>query len=134
MLRRGLSARLAQKLFAVLDPSHNDCVYTTVQIARNFSKPIYKSLPWFLEYPEGKFAPEDELRHNSAVKERTERVNKQTIVVHGSEGKRKGLEEPNMPATLVTTEKNVDSVTQSNQPSHHEGTTTAITYKKRSKL
>ena len=74
--------RFAQKLFFVLDPLQKDCVYTIVQLARNFNKPDYKSLPWFLEYKEGKFATKDKMRHNSAVKERMECTNKSAIVVH----------------------------------------------------
>ena len=113
---RGLSARLAQKFFAVLDPSHKDCVFTTAQLARNFNKPIYKSLPWFLEYPEGKFVAEDELRHNSAVQERTERVNRQAIVLHVPQSSKEGEAVSSMPANSKIVDKNVKIVMQSSQP------------------
>ena len=72
-----------------------------VQLARNFNKPIYKSLPWFLEYPEGKFAADEELRHNSAVKERAERVNMQAIVLHVPQSAREGKAVQSMRAELL---------------------------------
>ena len=80
------------------------CLYSS-KIARNFSKPIYKSLPWFLEYSEGKLAPEDELRYNSAVKERTKRTKKAL----GSPS------EATKPSLSTTVDKNVEEVGQSEQ-------------------
>ena len=132
---RGLSARLAQKLFAVLDPSHKDCVYTTVQLARNFSKPNYKSLPWFLEYPEGKFAAQDELRHNAAVAERTARINSKAIVPHVPQISKEGIQVPSVPGTSDTNPgKNMEAETQFSQPSNQDENTTSHIGKKRSEL
>ena len=44
-----MNQRIAQDIFALLDLSHKQCVYTPPQIEWNFYKPIYKSCPWFLE-------------------------------------------------------------------------------------
>ena len=135
LLRVGLAARLATKLFAVLDPTHIECVYTKVQLARNFSKPIYKSLPWFLEYLEGKFAPEDELHHNSAVSERTERMNRQAIVPHVPLITPPGEPGSSMPATSTTVAENVEAGTQSSrQRDQQEERTTIKIGKKRSEF
>ena len=132
---RGLSARLAQKLFAVLDPSHKDCVYTTFQLARNFSKPIYKSLPWFLEYPEGKFAAQDELQHNAAVAERTARINSKAIVPHVPQSSKEGIPVPSVPGTSDSNAgKNMEAETQNSQPSNQDDNTTSQTGKTRSEL
>ena len=125
--------RFAQKLFSVLDPSHKDCVYTTVQLARNFNKPVYKSLPWFLEYKEGKFATEDELRHNSAVKERTECINKSAIVVHAPQQTKEPVPEQSYPAVSISVDKNVQEAAQSSKPSQQEETTSKVG-KKRSEF
>lgn len=135
LLRVGLAARLATKLFVVLDPTHIECVYTKVQLARNFSKPIYKSLPWFLEYLEGKFAPEDELHHNSAVSERTERMNRQAIVPHVPLITPPGEPGSSMPATSTTVAENVEAGTQSSrQRDQQEERTTIKIGKKRSEF
>ena len=71
-----MNQRIAQDIFALLDLSHKECVYTPPQIARNLNKPIYKSCPWFLEYKEGRYLPKEELQHNAAVKERAEQAQK----------------------------------------------------------
>ena len=132
---RGLSARLAQKLFAVLDPLHKECVYTTVQLARNFSKPIYKSLPWFLEYLEGNLAAQDELRHNAAVAERTARINSKAIVSHVPQSFKEGIPVPSKPGTSDSTAgKNMEDETQNSQPSNQGDNTSSQIGKKRSEL
>ena len=134
LLGRGLSARLAQPFFSLLDPLHKDCVYTTVQLARNFSKPIYKTVPWFLEYPEGKFAPADELRHNNAVSERTERMNRAAIVPHVAQGPPPVEPGSSIPATSTTVNQNMEAGTQSSQRAQEEEPTTSKSHKKRSEL
>ena len=100
----------------MLDPSHKDYVFTTVQLARNFNKPIYKSLPWFLEYPEGKFAADEELRHNSAVKERAKRVNMQAIVLHVPQSTQEVGAIHSQPTASNIIEDCVEDTTQSSQP------------------
>ena len=101
----------------MLDPSHKHCVFTTVQLARNFNKPIYKSLPWFLEYPKGKFAADEELRHNSAVKERAKHVNMQAIVLHVPQSTQEGKAVQSMAVASNIVEDCVETMTQSSQPS-----------------
>ena len=65
---------------------------------------------WFLKYKEGKFAPEDELRYNSTVKERTERTKKAL----GSPS------EATKPSLSTTVDKNVEEVGQSEQGKKRE--------------
>ena len=88
-----------------------------MQLARNFNKPIYKSLPWFLEYPEGKFAADEELRHNSAVKERAEHVNMQAIVLHVPQSTQEVGAVQSRPAASNIIEDFVEATTQSSQSS-----------------
>ena len=118
----------------MLDPSHKNCVFTAVQLSRNFSKPIYKSLPWFLEYPEGKFLADEELRHNSAVKERTDRVNMQVIVLHVPQSNQEGEAVQSMPAASHIVDDYVEAMTQSSQPSQQAKATTSQPGKKQSKF
>ena len=63
-MRQAISPRLAQNLFFALDPASKRCVYTAIQLARDFKKPIYKSPPWFLKFKERKFPSDKELQHN----------------------------------------------------------------------
>ena len=114
----------------MLDPSHKDCVLTTIQLERNFSKPIYKSLTWFLEYPEGKFAVDEELRHNSAVKERAECVNMQAIVLHVPQSTQEGKAVQSMPAASNIVEDHAETMTQSSQPTELAKATTSQIGKK----
>ena len=74
--KRHVNQRIAQDIFALLDLSHKECVYTPHQIAQNLYKPIYKSCPWFLEYKEGRYPAKEELQHNAVVKERAEQAQK----------------------------------------------------------
>ena len=119
----------------MLDPSHKDCVLTAaIPLARNFNKPIYKSLPWFLEYPEGKFEVDEELRHNSAVKERAEQVNKQAIVLHVPQSTQEVGAIQSRPAPSNIIEDCVEATTQSSQSTKQAKATTSHTYKRRSKF
>ena len=72
--RRQFNIRSARNLYALLDITNNNNIFTPFQLARNFNKNIYTSCPWFLEYKEGKFPSNEELQHNNAVKEREERA------------------------------------------------------------
>ena len=105
-----------------------------VQLARNFNKPIYKSLPWFLEYPEGKFAADEELRHNSAVKERAKRVNMQAIVLHVPQSTQEVEAVHNQPAVSNIIEDRVEDTTQSSKPSQQAKAIPPQTGKKQSKF
>ena len=118
----------------MLDPSHKDCVLTTIQLARNFNKPIYKSLPWFLEYPEEKFAVDEELRHNSAMKERAKHVNKQAIVLHVPQSTQEVGAIQSRPAPSNIIEDCVEATTQSSQPSMQAEAIPAQIGKKQSKF
>ena len=64
----------AQPLYALMDTSNDNTIFTPFQMARNFNKTIYSSCPWFLEYVEGKFPSNEELQHNNVVKEREDPV------------------------------------------------------------
>lgn len=79
LLKRKVSVRLAQKLFARLDPLHKGCMLLQMQIAENFANDTIKLFPWFMEYREGRFPTNEALLHSATVKERTNQTCKDLV-------------------------------------------------------
>ena len=50
-----------------------------MQQARNFEEDVYRQCPWFLEYNEGYFPPDEEKFHNDAVRAQSERTSKLVV-------------------------------------------------------